>query len=96
MNVSDKITPRDIPAQLARPSRDVVAAPSTGGSNAGVARATPLDSVAISPAARARAAHAALSPERMQHIRQQISSGAYGAPQVVDAVARRILQRGDL
>lgn len=48
------------------------------------------DSVEISDAGRA------LATARVADIRQRILSGAYDTTHVIDAVARRILQRGDL
>ena len=66
------------------------------------ARRTRRDSVELSPAAQAMTtgatdqASATLSPERLAEIRQRIQSGAYDSLAVVDEVARRILDRGDL
>lgn len=48
------------------------------------------DSVEISDAGRAQAA------SRVADIRQRILAGAYDATHVIDTVARRILQRGDI
>ncbi len=53
------------------------------------------DSVEISDAGRAMA-NERLSAERVAEVRQRILSGAYNATEVVDTVARRILQRGDI
>ncbi|MDQ8154814.1 MAG: flagellar biosynthesis anti-sigma factor FlgM [Gemmatimonadota bacterium] len=60
------------------------------------ASAKPRDSVEISDAGRALAGSETLSTERVAELRQRILSGAYNATQVVDTVARRILQRGDI
>lgn len=37
-----------------------------------------------------------LTTERAQEIRQRIDSGGYDAPEVVETVARRMLERGDV
>lgn len=64
------------------------------------------DRVEISDAGRALAARetdsleatgrAELSPERVGEIRQRILEGAYNSMHVVDEVARRMLERGDI
>jgi negative regulator of flagellin synthesis FlgM len=58
------------------------------------------DRVEISDAGRARAAKieptVAGAPNRLAEIRQRIVQGAYDASDVVESVARRILDRGDL
>ena len=64
------------------------------------------DRVEISDAGRALAARETdsleakgrteLSPERVGQIRQRILEGAYNSVQVVDEVARRMLERGDI
>jgi negative regulator of flagellin synthesis FlgM len=61
------------------------------------------DSVHISPEGRTlselatgEAADAELTPEQIATIRQRIQEGAYDSLEVVDALARRILARGDL
>lgn len=64
------------------------------------------DRVQISEAGRALAAQASestdssnraeLSPERVAVIRQKILEGAYNSVGVVDEVARRMLERGDI
>jgi len=58
--------------------------------------AKPRDSVEISDAGRVLAGHEPLSVDRVADVRQRILAGAYNATQVVDTVARRILQRGDI
>lgn len=67
------------------------------------AQAQRSDRVQISDAGRALAAKAggaqesaSLSPERVDQIRQRILSGAYNSVEVVDQVARRMLERGDI
>ena len=64
------------------------------------------DRVEISDAGRALAARETdsldakgrteLSAERVSEIRQRILEGAYNSVQVVDEVARRMLERGDI
>jgi hypothetical protein len=61
------------------------------------------DSVRISPEGRtlselaaAEATDAELTPEQIATIRQRIQEGAYNSLEVVDALARHILARGDL
>jgi negative regulator of flagellin synthesis FlgM len=63
------------------------------------------DRVQISDAGRALAAQRAeaagepekvLSPERVAEIRQRILGGAYNSVEVVEEVARRMLERGDI
>lgn len=62
------------------------------------------DKVQISDAGRALAAQEtgtaekkeALSPERVAEIRQRVLEGAYNSVEVVDQVARRMLERGDI
>ncbi|MDB4917305.1 MAG: hypothetical protein JWM95_4949 [Gemmatimonadetes bacterium] len=58
------------------------------------------DTVQISDAGRARAAGdrtvSGLDPERVAQIRKNILDGAYNSLDVVDTVARRILESGDL
>lgn len=58
--------------------------------------AQPRDSVEISAAGRAMAGTGSLPAERVNDVRQRILSGAYNANEVIDTVARRILQRGDI
>lgn len=64
------------------------------------------DRVQISEAGRALAAQASgapseevraeLSPERVAQIRQRVLEGAYNSVNVVEEVARRMLERGDI
>lgn len=63
------------------------------------------DSVQISDAGRALASQQAegaggprgeLTPERISAIREKILQGAYNSVEVVDEVARRMLERGDI
>ena len=59
------------------------------------------DKVSISEAGRALAAReggaerASLDPSRASQIRERVLSGAYNTLEVVDAVARRLLDSGD-
>jgi hypothetical protein len=54
------------------------------------------DRVEISDAGRALAARDGFDPVRAAQIRGRILSGAYDTLEVVDAVARRLLDSGDL
>ena len=60
------------------------------------------DKVQISDAGRALAAQAAsdaggeLTPERISEIRDRIMSGAYHSLEIVDQVARKMLESGDI
>lgn len=68
------------------------------------AAASRNDQVQISDAGRALAAQmeskdsvrGSMSPERIAEIRQRILEGAYNSTEVVEEVARRMLQRGDI
>lgn len=70
-----------------------------GGPSQGVTRASREDSVQISDAARAlaggEAAGGPLTPERTAELRRKVLEGAYNSMNVVDHVAKRILERGD-
>lgn len=83
---------------IAQVDKTETRAPGAVTESAPVAPAT--DSVQISDAGRARAASAndvsGLDPERVAQIRQNILSGAYNSLDVVDQVAQRILNSGDL
>ena len=41
-------------------------------------------------------ARAEITPERIAEIRKRIQEGAYASPEVLDEVARRMLERGDV
>src|SRR5262245_21622047 len=60
--------------------------------------ATRQDTVEISDAGRAKAQglESANGPERLQQIRERVLRGAYDTDAVVAAVARRILELGDV
>lgn len=106
MKIHDTRTPAIQPGTTpATPASGVSpTTPAVSGDQAGAteARRTRRDSVELSPAAQAMTtgatdqASASLSPERLAEIRQRIHSGAYDSLAVVDEVARRILDRGDV
>lgn len=57
------------------------------------------DRVEISTEAREKAAQLqveGLSPERVAEIRQRLADGTYNSPEVIDEVARQIIERGDV
>ena len=58
------------------------------------------DRIEISAEARALAeassADAPLSPEQLAELRQWIADGGYDAPEVLDVIARRLLQSGEV
>jgi negative regulator of flagellin synthesis FlgM len=66
----------------------------------GSARPARSDSVQISDAARAalagKATGGSLSPERTSELRKKVLEGAYNSLNVVDHVAKRIIERGDV
>ena len=67
----------------------------------GTARSSRSDSVQISDAARAALAgtsstEGSLSPERTAELRKKVLEGAYNSLNVVDHVAKRIIERGDV
>jgi anti-sigma28 factor (negative regulator of flagellin synthesis) len=67
--------------------------------NAPAQEARRADRVEISEEARERALSAAdssLSAERLEEIRQRIDDGTYDTPEVLDAVARAMIERGDV
>ena len=99
MNIpnSGPISP-DSSANTARAMRDAVAGAANARDGAAPAEAEQAarDSVELSAEGQALAQAAALSPERVAEIRQKVLQGAYDTADVVDAVAKRILQSGDL
>jgi anti-sigma28 factor (negative regulator of flagellin synthesis) len=66
----------------------------------GAQRPARNDSVQISDAARAlaggEAAGGPLTPERTAELRRKVLEGAYNSLNVVDHVAKRIIERGDV
>lgn len=54
------------------------------------------DGVEVSEEGRALARNSALTPERIDEVRQRILQGAYDQTAVIEVVARRILLSGDL
>lgn len=104
MKIHDTRTPAIQPGTTPATSLPAVGPAVGAGDQAGPteARRPRRDSVELSPAAQAMTtgatdqASATLSPERLAEIRQRIQSGAYDSLAVVDEVARRILDRGDI
>ena len=93
----DPSTLSDVQAQAARAVRDVVRAPRRD--SGAVQRQTPSapqDTVELSAEGRALGRASSLSDARVLQIRQRIMQGAYDSLDVVDSVARQILQRGDV
>ena len=80
------------------PGREVTAPGSAKRDSTGSqpAVAAPRDGVKLSAEGRALARATTLTPERIADVRARILSGAYDQAHVIDAVAQRILQRGDL
>jgi hypothetical protein len=37
-----------------------------------------------------------MSPERLEALKRRVAAGEYDSPEVVDTVARRIIDRGDV
>ena len=76
--------------------------PAAGTTPQPAAAPTRTDRVEISDAGRALAAQGgdeatgAMSAERVSELRQRVLSGAYNSLEVVDQVARRMLDRGDV
>jgi hypothetical protein len=101
----DKIRPEPIRLPEPRPARAPYAegtGPAPVRAPEGVSRA---DRIEISAEGRRLAAQQStagahrpepLTTERAQAIRQRIDSGAYDAPEVLETVARRMLERGDV
>lgn len=105
MKIHDTRTPAIQPGTTpATPVSGVSPTTAAGGDPTGPAesRRTRRDSVELSPAAQAMTtgatdpASSSLGPERLAEIRQRIQSGAYDSLAVVDEVARRILDHGDV
>ena len=71
----------------------------TAGNAGGTGGARRSDSVQISDAGRALStgeAGGSLTPERVAELRRRVLEGAYNANHVVNQVAKRILERGDV
>ncbi len=93
-------------AELANRARGTTARPAPpGGAPAQpVGAVSKVDRVEISDAGRALAAKggsdagapAGMSAERLAELRQRVMSGAYNSLEVVDQVARRMLDVGDI
>ncbi len=89
------------PASVTPSSTDKLEKSSVSPSSAVTTAAGRNDKVQISDAGRALAARdgsapSSLNPERAAQIRQRVLDGAYNSLGVVDEVARRILNSGDL
>lgn len=84
------------PVRLDRSSK----AEQEGGEEQKAARPRQTDRVEISAEARQRAAELdtveGLSPERVARIRSNLADGTYSTPEVLDTVARRMIEQGDL
>jgi negative regulator of flagellin synthesis FlgM len=82
------------------PAIDAPKAQPTGGQpSGGASGARRSDSVQISDAGRAMStgeASGSLTPERVAELRRRVLEGAYNANHVVNQVAQRILERGDV
>jgi hypothetical protein len=92
-------------AELASRTRETASPTPAAGTPAAPVAATPrTDRVEISEAGRALAAQqggeaeagGAMSAERLAELRQRVLGGAYNSLDVVDQVARRMLQSGDV
>lgn len=91
-------------AELVNRTREAgAAAPSSAVPATPAAPAARVDRVEISAAGRALAAEGAgaaspepMSPERLAELRQRVLGGAYNSLAVVDQIARRMLQSGDV
>ena len=87
----------DIQSQAARAVRDTSkSVKRDAGTLSRPTPSAPQDSVELSAEGRALGIASALSADRVHHIRQRILSGAYESLDVIDTVARQILQRGDV
>ena len=102
-----QIHPKDAGGMLPDRTQSSHAAPIADGDAVGVISATPASvdrtgPVSIADAGRALEARAswpdttALDARRASQIRRRVLSGAYHSLEVVDAVARRLLDSGDL
>ena len=95
-----KIVPKslfDVQSQPARAISDSSRNVRLGG--ALVSRPTlaiPRNVVELAPEGRALGCASALTADRVHQIRLRILAGAYDSMDVIDTVARQILQRGDV
>lgn len=101
MRIPDRASDMQIRTEATKPVRP--AATEAGARPAAPAPSAPrADKVQISDAGRALAANAGggavsgLSAERTADIRQRVLHGAYDSLDVVDTVARRLLETGDV
>ena len=90
-NASQPIRPAAQPTGGAKGTADAPKSQPTG------AGSTRNDSVQISDAGRALSTGSpSLSAERVAELRKRVLEGAYNTTHVVDQVAKRILERGDV
>ena len=93
------VKPTDISPSESRAIRSgqEVSAPNKVSSDNGAKSAAPArDRVELSAEGRALARASSLDSNRVDTIRQRVLQGAYDNLNVMDQVARRIVQRGDL
>ena len=104
MRIDSKNSPLQ-QAELASRAREAVpASPAASAPTAALSPSPRVDRVEISDAGRALAAQrggeaegsGAMSAERLAELRQRVLGGAYNSLDVVDQVARRMLQSGDV
>ncbi len=79
-----------------RGGQEINAPKSVGGNATSQTAAPQRDRVELSSEGRALARASALDAGRVDAIRQRVLTGAYDNLGVIDQVARRMLQRGDL
>lgn len=103
MNVNE-IGPESLRPDAARRMADAARQENGPRPTAPVDRARPADQVEISEEGRAMAygpdgvseAGESLSPERASELRLRIADGTYDSPEMMEEVARRIVESGDL
>ena len=83
-----------------RPERTDGGAKKAGEAAEAASQARRADRVEISAEARQAAAKLGevpgLSPERVAEIRQKLADGSYDSAEVVETIARRMIDRGDV
>ena len=94
----ESLRPDRAPASPAGASSRSGDAPPSPGSGAAPAVPARSDTVQFSDIGRQMSAAQAdaISPERILELRAKVMQGAYNSLEVVDQVARRILDRGDV
>ena len=94
------VKPTDISPSESRSIRSgqEIGAPKSVGQNDGNAKsaAPARDRVELSAEGRALARASSLDATRVDSIRQRVLQGAYDNLNVIDTVARRMMQRGDI